>query len=215
MSFPASPVNGQQATINGTVYQYNSTYGTWTAQTGTTSLSSSNIVVGGTATAANFTANAGGQFTGYITGAIGANTANTGAFTTVTAANLLSAGGVYYSSNNTNILSTIYNPTISNYTEAVQVNTVGVSYTINLNSGTFFVLTLIANCTITMPTPVAGKSFVILLNSGTGGYSVTWANVKWPAGSAPSLTATASKADIFTFFSDGTNWYGGTLGQNY
>jgi hypothetical protein len=215
MSFPASPVNGQQATINGTVYQYNSTYGTWTAQTGTTSLSSSNIVVGGTATAANFTANAGGQFTGYITGAIGANTANTGVFTTVTAANLLSATGVYYSGNNTNILSTIYNPTISNYTEATQVNNIGVSYTINLNSGTLFVLTLTNNTTITMPATTAGKSFVIILNSGTGGYGVTWANVRWSGGSAPTLTGTANKADIFSFFSDGTSWYGNVIGQNY
>jgi hypothetical protein len=128
---------------------------------------------------------------------------------------LLSAGGVYYSSNNTNILSTIYNPTISNYTEATQINNIGVSYTLNLNSGTLFILTLLANTTVTMPPAAAGKSFVVILNSGTGGYSVTWATVRWPNNTSPTLTSTASKADIFTFFSDGNYWYGGTLGQNY
>jgi len=214
MSFPVNPVNGQQATINNTVYNYNSTYGTWTAQTTTTNLSSSNILVGGTATATNFVANAGGQHIGYHTGVIGANTANAGTFTTITTGNLLTTG-LYYSSNNTSILSTIYNPTITNYTETTQINNIGTSYTLDLNSGTLFFLTLLSNTTITMPTATAGKSFVVILNSGTGGYSVTWTTVRWPASTAPTLTSTASKADIFTFFSDGTYWYGGTLGQNY
>jgi hypothetical protein len=39
--------------------------------------------------------------------------------------------------------------------------------------------------------------------------------VAWPAGTAPTITSTASKQDIYSFFSDGTNWYGVTVGQNY
>jgi len=31
MAFPSSPINGQQYTSNGIVYQYNSTKGTWQA----------------------------------------------------------------------------------------------------------------------------------------------------------------------------------------
>jgi hypothetical protein len=54
-----------------------------------------------------------------------------------------------------------------------------------------------------------------VLNSGTGGYSVTWSTVSWPSAIAPTLTATASKKDVFSFFADGTNWYGATIGQNY
>ena len=34
-------------------------------------------------------------------------------------------------------------------------------------------------------------------------------------GTAPTITSTASRQDIFSFFSDGTNWYGTTVGQNY
>jgi hypothetical protein len=30
MAFPISPANGQNATVNGKTYTYNSTYGTWT-----------------------------------------------------------------------------------------------------------------------------------------------------------------------------------------
>jgi hypothetical protein len=34
-------------------------------------------------------------------------------------------------------------------------------------------------------------------------------SVKWPSGTAPTLTTTASTGrDILTFVADGTNWYG-------
>jgi hypothetical protein len=67
-----------------------------------------------------------------------------------------------------------------------------------------------------MPTAVAGKSFVILLRQdATGSRSVTWTTVAWASGTAPAITGTALKQDIFSFFSDGTKWYGTTIGQNY
>jgi hypothetical protein len=62
----------------------------------------------------------------------------------------------------------------------------------------------------------SGKSFILLLKQdGTGSRTVTWSTVKWPGGTAPTITATASKQDIYSFFADGTNWYGTTVGQNY
>jgi Major tropism determinant N-terminal domain len=110
----------------------------------------------------------------------------------------------------------IANGTFTNYTETAYSNAgIGSAFTANLSLGTVQVLTLNNNCTFTMPTASAGKSFVLLLNSGSGGYSVTWSTVAWPGGTAPTLTATASKKDIFSFFSDGTNWYGATIGQSY
>jgi hypothetical protein len=110
----------------------------------------------------------------------------------------------------------IANGTFTNYTETAYSNAgIGAAFTANLSLGTVQVLTLNNNCTFTMPTVAAGKSFVTILNSGSGGYSVTWSTVAWPGGTAPTLTATASKKDIFSFFSDGTNWYGATIGQNY
>lgn len=110
---------------------------------------------------------------------------------------------------------TLTNPTVTDYVETATTANTGSAITLNLADGTIDNLTLTANTTITMPTAVLGKSFVIYLRTGAGGYTVTWTTVKWAAGTAPTITATASRMDIFSFFSDGTNWYGTTVGQNY
>lgn len=46
MSFPISPTNGQQATVNGIVYNYNSTKGAWIKMVTTAStLTTGNLVI--------------------------------------------------------------------------------------------------------------------------------------------------------------------------
>lgn len=111
---------------------------------------------------------------------------------------------------------TLTNPTVTNYTETPYVANTGAAITLALTNGTVQILTLTASTTITMPTAVAGKSFVIILRQdATGSRTVTWTTVKWAGGTAPTITSTASKQDIFSFFSDGTSWYGVTIGQNY
>lgn len=107
---------------------------------------------------------------------------------------------------------TLTNPTVNNYTEGVvAIGTVTTAHTLALTSGTVQTATLTAStaCTFTMPTAVAGKSFALLLRQAatTGNGTATFTNVKW-TGTAPVVTATAGKMDIFSFFSDGTNWYG-------
>ena len=111
---------------------------------------------------------------------------------------------------------TVTNPTVTNYTETLYTANTGTAITVSLTNGTVQQLTLTGNATITMPTASAGKSFVIMLKQdGTGSRTVTWSTVTWPSGTAPTITSTASKQDIFSFFSDGTNWYGATIRQNY
>jgi hypothetical protein len=111
---------------------------------------------------------------------------------------------------------TLTNPTVTNYTETLYTANTSTAITVSLANGTVQQLTLTANATITMPTASAGKSFVIMLKQdATGSRTVTWSTVVWPAGTAPTITSTASKQDIYSFFSDGTNWYGVTVGQNY
>jgi len=111
---------------------------------------------------------------------------------------------------------TLTNPTVTNYIETLYSANTSTAITVDLANGTVQNLTLTGNATITMPTAVAGKSFIIILSQdGTGGRTVTWSTVSWPAATAPTITSTASKRDIFSFFSNGTSWFGATIGQNY
>ena len=104
----------------------------------------------------------------------------------------------------------------NDYQETTYTANSSTAITLNIvTNGTDQVITLTGNATITMPTATAGKSFLLKLKTGAGGYTVTWSTVKWPSGTAPTLTSTASRMDIFSFFADGTNWYGCTVGQNY
>ncbi len=108
---------------------------------------------------------------------------------------------------------TLTNPTVTNYVESVvAIGTVSSSSTISLTSGTVQTATLTAStaCTFTMPTATAGKSFILLLKqaASTGNGTAIFTGVKWSSAGTPTMTATAGKMDIFSFVSDGTNWYG-------
>lgn len=110
---------------------------------------------------------------------------------------------------------TLTNPAVTNYVETPYTANSSTAITLNLANGTVQIITLTGSPTITMPTAVSGKSFILMLKTGSGSYAVTWSTVKWPGGTAPTVTTTASRQDIYSFFSDGTNWYGTTVGQNY
>lgn len=114
---------------------------------------------------------------------------------------------------------TLSNPTITNYVETYyNIGTVTSTVTLNLANGTFQNLTLTSATalTVTMPTATAGKSFILMVRQPASGTATTatFTSVKWPNGTAPTITATVGRADILAFFSDGTNWYGSSV-QNY
>jgi len=101
------------------------------------------------------------------------------------------------------------NPTVTDYVESVvAIGNSGTSKTIDLTTGTFQTVTMTGNCTFTMPSAVAGKSFILLVSTGAGSFTGAFTSVKWPGNTAPTLTATASRWDMLSFASDGTNWYG-------
>lgn len=109
---------------------------------------------------------------------------------------------------------TLTTPTITGYTETLyNIGTVTTSYAINLANGTVQTCTLTNGdtCIFSVPTPTAGQSFVILVKqpatTGTGLATFPSGTVKWPAPSTPVMTGGAGKADLYTFFSDGTDWY--------
>ena len=132
---------------------------------------------------------------------------------------LAGASIVTYTGTETLTNKTVEAGTFTNgYTEELVSANTSTAYTIDLANGSVQYLTLTGNCTYTFPTPVAGKSFTLVQKQdATGSRTVTWpASVKWPAGTAPTITATASKADKFVFTAiDSSSWLGSVAGQNY
>jgi len=107
---------------------------------------------------------------------------------------------------------TLNTPTVTGYTESLAaIGTVTTAYTLVITTGTVLTATLTAStgCTFTMPTATAGKSFMLILTQAAGGSgAATFTGVKWPGGTVPTVTATASAVDIFAFVANGTSWYG-------
>jgi len=93
--------------------------------------------------------------------------------------------------------------------------------TLNLAAGNVFSVTLTGatNFTITGATNGAACSFGLYIKQdATGSRLVTWpASVKWPGGTAPTLTTTAAATDIIVLESidGGTTWYGSLVGADY
>jgi hypothetical protein len=85
------------------------------------------------------------------------------------------------------------------------------SLTIDWNKGNKQRTTLTGNCTFTFTAPTTGVANLMLklIQDGTGSRTVTWpATVKWPGGSAPTLTTTATTGiDIVSCYWDGTNYF--------
>lgn len=101
--------------------------------------------------------------------------------------------------------------------ETPVVANTGDAYTITITGGTLFDLTLnpTTTCTFTFPIATAGRQFTIILNQ-TGSKSVAWpSSVRWPSGTAPTITATASRADVISFIADGAYWLGFLAGQAF
>jgi len=63
--------------------------------------------------------------------------------------------------------------------------------------------------TFTFTAPSNPGVFVLKLSQGLGGELATWpASVKWPGGTAPTLSTGSGNVDIVRFYYDGTNYYG-------
>jgi hypothetical protein len=60
-----------------------------------------------------------------------------------------------------------------------------------------------------MPTATAGKSFILHLTQAASGMTNgTFTGVKWPGGTPPTITTTASGIDIISFICVGSTWFG-------
>jgi hypothetical protein len=89
--------------------------------------------------------------------------------------------------------------------------------TINWPNGNKQKITLTAaTVTLTFTSPgVIGNFILEVVQDGSGGRTVVWpAAVKWPGGSAPSLTGSIGAVDVVSFFYNGTVYYG-NVGFDY
>jgi len=71
--------------------------------------------------------------------------------------------------------------------------------------------TLANSVTVTFSDDPLGPTSLLLriLHAGAGPFTITWpTNMKWPNGTAPTLSAGDGKIDIIAMYFDGTDYYG-------
>lgn len=91
---------------------------------------------------------------------------------------------------------------------------------LDMNSGNTFPINLTGNITGFTLTNAPTDSFSItMFITQTGAFTVTWniggVTVKWAGGTAPAVTTTANKTDVFCFTKIGAVWYGFNGGQSF
>lgn len=97
--------------------------------------------------------------------------------------------------------------------EGYVVTDSGSTYTIDLDNGTNFEITLTDDCTLTFPTIEPGLSFTTFIKQGSGPYTITWpssASVLFGDATEPTLPITDGKTTVVSFISNpsGTKWFG-------
>lgn len=129
---------------------------------------------------------------------------------------LLTANDTFVFSDHAQTLTnkTLTRPITINPAETHQILTDGATVNWNMDSGASAQITLAGNRTMAAPTNLrAGASYLLLIiQDSTGSRTITWNSVfKWAGGTVPVLSTTANAKDIISFWSDGTNLYGGSI----
>lgn len=111
--------------------------------------------------------------------------------------------------------------TLTNKTHVQRVATyspVGAgTTTIDLTTGNIHTVTMpAATQTLAISNEVVGQCFIVEINNVTSQGALTWfTTIRWDSGTAPTLTGTNGKRDVFGFRVTGTDTYDGFIvGQN-
>lgn len=111
---------------------------------------------------------------------------------------------------------------LKQFTETYSTATISTNVlAIDLSLGSVFNVTNNANITtVTITNAIPGKtnSFTMVLSAnGTGYTQAGFSTFKFANNTPPTLTTTAGKYDILTFFTNdgGTTWFGFIAGQNF
>jgi hypothetical protein len=116
----------------------------------------------------------------------------------------------------------ITTPTLTSPKETRTAPTIsGGTLTLDLSTASIFDVSLnAAITTFSITNPAASGTahgFVLTFTADGTARAVTWgASIKWPGGTAPTLTSTNGKKDVFAMFSTdgGTSWNAVTVGQS-
>lgn len=102
-------------------------------------------------------------------------------------------------------------PNIKGSYQALTTTSYGATTTFNCTASNVFSVTLAGNPTLAVSNVTAGQLFVVrLIQDATGSRTVTWwSGIKWPSGTAPTLTTTANSIDVFAFLCTGAGAYDG------
>ena len=87
----------------------------------------------------------------------------------------------------------------------------GATVTADLSKRGVHSVTLGGNRTLAVSNETVGQVFVLrLIQDGAGSHTVTWfSTIKWPSGTAPTLTTTAGSVDTFAFIVTASGNYDG------
>jgi hypothetical protein len=155
---------------------------------------------------------------GTLTGATLASGVTASSLTSVGTLTALTMGGTINMADNV-----INRPRFTDYAETYTTPAISAGVlTLNLENGNVFRTTRNANITtLTISNPATtgnACSFTLIFDANGTSYTITWpAAVKWPGGTAPTITTTASRSDMFVFYTNnaGTTWYAMTAAQNF
>lgn len=119
---------------------------------------------------------------------------------------------------------TLSQPQLSDYTETYTASGFISGGTLNIAVASAHVWRVARNANITTLNITAGspsnlaQSFTLIFDANGSSYTITWpAAVKWPGGTAPTITTTNGRSDMFVFYTNnaGTTWYAMTAAQNF
>ncbi len=89
--------------------------------------------------------------------------------------------------------------------------------TLDLSTGNTHIVTMpAATQTLAISNAKVGQYFIVQINNVTSQGALTWfSTIRWAGGSAPTLTGTNGKRDVFGFYVSGSGTYDGfVVGQN-
>ena len=131
-------------------------------------------------------------------------TTTAGNANTLAAAALPKAGGIVTGLVNMSD-QVVQRPLLQDYSEKTVA--MGSATAVNLEDGNVFSKTISGTTTLTFtnPSSVGTSSFSLILTNA-GSATLNFPTVKWPAATAPTLTA--SGIDVLVFVYHGSTWYG-------